>query len=47
MKNIPLPPFPPRPVGSKLMYIPLALTKAETTWDTFFARFFFLLLFTL
>ena len=30
--NIPFPPSPP-PLGCKLMYIPLALTKAETTTD--------------
>ena len=40
MENIPLPPSPP-PVGGKLIYIPIALTKAETARDTFFARFFF------
>ena len=42
MENIPLPPSPPPPpVGGKLIYIPIALTKAETARDTFFARFFF------
>ena len=39
--NIPLPPSPP-PLGSKLMYIPLALTKAETTKYTFLQDFFFM-----
>ena len=35
MKNVPLPQSPPplHPVGSKSMYIPLALRKAETKRD--------------
>ena len=40
MENIP-PSLPP-PVGGKLIYIPIALTRAETARDTFFARFFFI-----
>ena len=40
MKNFPLPYSPPPPVGSKSMYIPLALRKAETTRDTFLQGFF-------
>ena len=32
--------IPPLPLGSKLMYIPLALTKAETTRDAFLQDFF-------
>ena len=35
------PSLPPPSVGGKLIYIPIALTKAETARDTFFARFFF------
>ena len=41
--NIPLP-TPPPLLGSKLMYIPLALTtKAETTTYTFLQDFFYVL----
>ena len=39
IENIPLPP-PPPPVGGKLMYIPIALTKAETKRDTLLGYFF-------